>query len=84
VRLGESDQETGLGINTDESLYRRWHSIRCSQTKQAITAQDTVAFSLIEGGRDRFGRQIAIPETVKDFHETCGYFCGKLGSREVA
>jgi hypothetical protein len=32
----------------------------------------------------RFARQIAIPKTVKDFHETSGYFCGKLrdyGSR---
>jgi len=32
----------------------------------------------------RFARQIAIPKTVKDFHETCGYCCGKLGSIEVA
>jgi hypothetical protein len=32
----------------------------------------------------RFARQIAIPKTVKDFHQTCGYFCGKLGSIEVA
>jgi hypothetical protein len=31
----------------------------------------------------RFARQIPIPKTVKDFHETCGYFCGKLKSREV-
>jgi len=31
-----------------------------------------------------FARQIAIPKTVKDFHETGGYFCGKLGSIEVA
>jgi hypothetical protein len=30
----------------------------------------------------RFARQISIPKTVKDFHQTCGYFCGKLGSRE--
>jgi hypothetical protein len=32
---------------------------------------------------DRFARQIAIPKTVKDFHETCGYFCAKLASMEV-
>jgi hypothetical protein len=31
-----------------------------------------------------FARQIAIPKTGKDFHETCGYFCGKLGFMEVA
>jgi hypothetical protein len=31
-----------------------------------------------------FARQIAIPKTVKDFHETGGFFCGKLGSIEVA
>jgi hypothetical protein len=31
----------------------------------------------------RFARQIAIPKTVKDFHETCGYFCGKLKPSEV-
>jgi hypothetical protein len=31
----------------------------------------------------RFARQIAIPKTVKDFHQTCGYFCGKLASMEV-
>jgi hypothetical protein len=31
-----------------------------------------------------FARQIAIPKTVKDFHQTCGYFCGKLGSMEVS
>jgi hypothetical protein len=31
-----------------------------------------------------FARQIAIPKTDKDFHETGGYFCGKLGSIEVA
>jgi hypothetical protein len=31
----------------------------------------------------RFARQIAIPKTVKDFHESCGYFCGKLCPREV-
>ena len=30
-----------------------------------------------------FARQIAIPKTVKDFHQTCGHFCGKLGSMEV-
>jgi hypothetical protein len=30
-----------------------------------------------------FARQIAIPKTVKDFHQTCEYFCGKLGSIEV-
>ena len=30
-----------------------------------------------------FARQTAIPKTVKDFHETGGYFCGKLGSIEV-
>src|SRR6516162_838226 len=31
----------------------------------------------------RFARQIAIPKTVKDFHETCGYFCGQLKPSEV-
>ena len=31
----------------------------------------------------RFARQIAIPKTVKDVHETCGYFSGKLKPSEV-
>jgi hypothetical protein len=31
----------------------------------------------------RFARQIAIPKTVKDFHQSCGYFCGKLRPMEV-
>src|SRR6516165_4321126 len=31
----------------------------------------------------RFARQIAIPKTVKDVHETCGYFSGKLKASEV-
>jgi hypothetical protein len=59
---------------------------RCNQgiTNKTLTKTSvSMAPASLKQALGRFAHQIAIPKTVKDFHQTCGYFCGKPGPMDV-